>query len=159
MAIYWPTASFKGRTFKLCVLNRWDFNFCVRSSPLREPGNMARTCTKMQYMHRSSRDDPTMSPQWRAVDAEIKVPSGDNTELKRSPFQAWSRSVYSHSYCKGFVPCLFFTLPVHSPAFFPKLLPIFPMLAVANACFLCRPAEEHRPPCWMPVPVLSARGI
>ena len=25
----------KGRTFKLCVLARWDFDFCVRSSPLR----------------------------------------------------------------------------------------------------------------------------
>ena len=35
MAIYWPTPSFKGRTFKLCVLTRWDFNFCVRSSLLR----------------------------------------------------------------------------------------------------------------------------
>ena len=31
MAIYWPTPG-----FKLCVLTRWDFNFCVRSSPLRE---------------------------------------------------------------------------------------------------------------------------
>ena len=30
-----PTLGFKGRTFKLCVLTRWDFNFCVRSSPLR----------------------------------------------------------------------------------------------------------------------------
>ena len=28
------------------------------------------------------------SPQWGAADAEIKVPSGENTELKRSPFQA-----------------------------------------------------------------------
>ena len=35
MAIYRPTPDFKGRTFKLCVLTRWDFNFCVRSSPLR----------------------------------------------------------------------------------------------------------------------------
>ena len=35
--------------------------------------------------------------QWGAADAEIKVPSGENTELKRSPFQAWSRSVYSHT--------------------------------------------------------------
>ena len=35
MAIYWFTPGFKGRTFKLCVLTRWDFNFCVRSSPLR----------------------------------------------------------------------------------------------------------------------------
>ena len=25
----------KGRTSKLCVLNKWDFNFCVCSSPLR----------------------------------------------------------------------------------------------------------------------------
>ena len=29
-------------------------------------------------------------PQWGAVDSEIKVPSGENTELKRSPFIAWS---------------------------------------------------------------------
>ena len=34
MAIYWPTPGFNGRTFKLCVLIRWDFNFCVRRSPL-----------------------------------------------------------------------------------------------------------------------------
>ena len=32
-------------------------------------------------------------PQWGAADAEIKVPSGENTELKRSPFKAWSKSV------------------------------------------------------------------
>ena len=31
----------KGRTFKLCVLTRWDFNFCVRSSPLRGKGKAA----------------------------------------------------------------------------------------------------------------------
>ena len=35
MAIYWPTPCFKGRTFKLCVLTRWDFNLCVCSCPLR----------------------------------------------------------------------------------------------------------------------------
>ena len=35
MAIYWPTPSFKGRTFKLCVVTRWAFNVCSRSSPLR----------------------------------------------------------------------------------------------------------------------------
>ena len=28
------------------------------------------------------------TPQWGAADAEIKVPSGENTELKRSPFKA-----------------------------------------------------------------------
>ena len=56
-----------------------------------------------------------MVPQWGAADAEIKVPSGENTELKRSPFQAWSRSVYSHTcyaYYQGVLPCLF--LPFQS---------------------------------------------
>ena len=33
--MYWPTPGFKGRTVKLCALTRWDFNFRVRSSPLR----------------------------------------------------------------------------------------------------------------------------
>ena len=33
------------------------------------------------------------------------------------------------------------TLPVHSAAFFPKPLPISPVLALANTWFLCRPAE------------------
>ena len=37
---------------------------------------------------------PTLTdPQWGAADVEIKVPSIENTELKRSPFKAWSRSV------------------------------------------------------------------
>ena len=67
-------------------------------------------------------------PQWGAADAEIKVPSDENTELKRSPFIASSRSVYSHTcyaYCQGFISSLLIsTLPVHSPAFFPKPLPI-----------------------------------
>ena len=35
----WPYTDllqgFKGRTFKLCVLTKWDFDFCVRSSSLR----------------------------------------------------------------------------------------------------------------------------
>ena len=48
-----------------------------------------------------------ISAQWGAADAEIKVPSGENTELKRSPFKAWSRPLYSHTcytYCQGFLP-------------------------------------------------------
>ena len=48
--------------------------------------------------------------QWGAVDAEIKIPSGENTVLKHSASKAWSRSVYSHTfyaYCQGFLPCLF----------------------------------------------------
>ena len=43
------------------------------------------------------------------------IHSGENTELKCSPFKAWSRSIYSHTcyaYCQGFLPCLF--LPFRS---------------------------------------------
>ena len=77
----------------------------------------------------------TISPQWGAADAEIKVPSGENTELKRSPFKVWSRSVYSYTYyayCQEFLPRLFLPLRsiyLHS---FPNLSQIFPVLAVAN---------------------------
>ena len=44
MVLYWPTPGFRGRTFKLCVLTRWDFNFCVRGSPLQGNGNNIRCC-------------------------------------------------------------------------------------------------------------------
>ena len=49
-----------------------------------------------------------ISTQWGAADAEIKVPSVENTDLKRSLFKAWSRSVYSHTcyaYCQEILPC------------------------------------------------------
>ena len=36
---------------------------------------------------------------------------------------------------------VYFTLQVHSPALFPKPLPIVPVLAVASTGLLCRPAE------------------
>ena len=60
--------------------------------------------------------------QWGAAGAEIKVPSGENTGLKRSPFKACSRSLYSQicsAYCQGFVPCLFLPLrSIHLHLFF-----------------------------------------
>ena len=72
-------------------------------------------------------------PQWGAADAEIKVPSGENTELKRSAFKAGSRSVYIHTcyaYCHEFLSCLF--LPFQSIHLHLKLSGFFPALAVAN---------------------------
>ena len=84
------------------------------------------------------------APQWGAADAEIKVPSGENTELKRSPFKAWSRSVYSHTcyaYCQGFLSCLFLHFRSIHLHFFQNLSQFFPVLAVANTWFLCRPTE------------------
>ena len=98
-------------------------------------------------------------PQLGAADAEIKVSSGENTELKRSPFQAWSRSVYSHTcyaYCEGFLPCLFLPFPSIHLHFFQNLSRIFPVLAVANTGSWVGPQNEigHpvgcRFPCWVP---------
>ena len=37
------------------------------------------------------RNSLLMPPQWDAADAEIKVPSVEETELKGSLFPAWSR--------------------------------------------------------------------
>ena len=71
-------------------------------------------------------------PQWGAADAKIKVPSSENTELKRSPFKVWSRSVYSHTcyaYCKEFLPCLFLPFQSIHLQFFQNLSQFFPVLA------------------------------
>ena len=45
-AINTPTAGFKGITFKLRVLNRWDLNFCIRSSPLRDSNSLRLTVSE-----------------------------------------------------------------------------------------------------------------
>ena len=37
------------------------------------------------YLYDTCHPVPIVPPQWRAADAEIKVPSGENIELKRSP--------------------------------------------------------------------------
>ena len=77
----------------------------------------------------------TKKPQWGAADTEIKVPSGENTELKRSPFKAWSKSVYSHTcyaYCQGFLSCIFLHFRSIHLHFFQNLSRFFPVLAVAN---------------------------
>ena len=84
---------------------------------------------------KNSLDTTILAPQWGAADAEIKVPSGENTELKRSPFIAWSRSVYSHTcyaYCQGFLPCLFLPFRSIHLHFFQNLSRFFPVLALAN---------------------------
>ena len=65
-----------------------------------------------------------LAPQRGAAEAEIKVPSDENTELKGSPFKTWGRSVHSH-YAKltaRVSSLIIFTLPVRSPAFFAKTL-------------------------------------
>ena len=50
MAIGWPTPDFKGRTFKLFVLTRWDFNSYIRSSPLRSNNKKAFSLKARQQL-------------------------------------------------------------------------------------------------------------
>ena len=73
-------------------------------------------------------------PQWGAVDAEIKVPAGENTELKCSPFKAWSRSMYSqtcYAYCQEFLPCSF--------------LPSGPFTCIFSKTSHCMVMQHHEP--------------
>ena len=62
-------------------------------------------------------------PEWGAMDAEIKVPSVENTELEGSSFKAGvDQYIAIHA---TLTALLISVLPVHSPAFFPKPLPSF----------------------------------
>ena len=76
------------------------------------------------------------APQCGAADAEIKVPSDENTEPNRSPFKAWSRSVYGHTcytYFQGFLSSLFLPFQSIHLHFFQNLSRSFPVLAFADA--------------------------
>ena len=68
-------------------------------------------------------------PQWGAADAEFEVPSGENTELKRSPFKAWNTC---YAYCQGFLSCLFLPFRSIHLHFFQTSPDFFPVLVVAN---------------------------
>ena len=99
------------------------------------------------------------TPQWGAADAEIKVQSGENAELKRAPFKACSRSVYSHTcytYCQGFLPYLFLPFRSIHLHFFQDVSRFFSVLAVADTSSCVGPQNKigHpagcRFPSWVP---------
>ena len=105
---------------------------------------------------------------WGAADAEIKVPSVENTELEDSPFKAWGRSVYIAIHTALTARDFFLTnfyLLVYSPAFFQNLSLVFPVLAVASTGSRVGPQNKFDHPAQryrqllIQVPVLSARGI
>ena len=48
---------------------------------------MHAVITTKTQLHLTSRKVYTLIPQWGAEDAEIKILSGENTELKHSPFK------------------------------------------------------------------------
>ena len=83
------------------------------------------------------------TPHWGAADAEIKVPSGENTELKRSPLKPGvSQYIVIHATltARDFFVAYFYPSGPFT-CILPKPLQIFPVLPVANTWFLCRPAE------------------
>ena len=83
-----------------------------------------KTCPTLLRFPAISWSFTSMKPQWGAADAEIKVPSGENRELKRSPFKTWSRSVYSHSYyltARDFFLAYFYPTGPFTCVFFKKL--------------------------------------
>ena len=84
------------------------------------------------------------TPQWGAADAEIEVPSGENTELKRSPFKP-GVGQYIAIHATLTVGGFFLAYLYPSGPFtciFPNLSQFLsPVLAVAYTWFLCRPAE------------------
>ena len=91
---------------------------------------------------------------------------GENTELKRSPFQAWSGSVYSHTcyaYCQGFLLCLFPPFQSTHLHFFQNFSRFFPVLAAANTGSCVGPQNKigHpvgcRFPCWVPAEYKKAK--
>ena len=99
-----------------------------------ESGDVSRGFLRVMGLDRS--DVCALIPTVGAADTEIKVPSGENAELTRFPFKAWSRSVYSHTcytYCHAFLLGLFIPFrSIHLLFFSPKSPPIFHALAVAN---------------------------
>ena len=105
---------------------------------------------------------PFATPQWGAADAEMKVPSGENTELKRSPFKVWSRSVYSHTcyaYCQGFLPSLFLPFPSIQLHFFQNLSRFFLCWLWLAHGSCVGPQNEIGHPARGKVPMLITHGI
>ena len=101
-----------------------------------------------------------------SVDAEIEVPSGENTELKQYLFKAWCRSVYSHTcytYCQGFPLYLFLPFWSIHLHFFQNLFWFFPVLAVANTASCVGPQNKIGDPagcrfqCWVPAEYEQAK--
>ena len=84
MAVYWPTPGFKERTFQLCVLNRWDFNFCVQSSPLRVIGKRRKWWRKSTTHWEKAK---LVTETWTTGR------SGDGRKLLKGKRQNWWRKL------------------------------------------------------------------
>ena len=125
----------RGGDVKVCVLD-------INQPSLTTPFTLF-LCLFLSYgpftcisLHKSSRQLSAFSSRSRELRTQkLKVPSGENTELKRSPFQSWSRSVYSHTcyaYCQGVLPCLFLPFQSIHLHFFQNLSQFFSCAGLQN---------------------------
>ena len=81
-----------------CNLNTQNYarQYHFQTSPPFE--FIAKLCTgqasflikSVLHINKMSKTVLIQTPQWGAADADIKVPSDENTELICSPFKAWS---------------------------------------------------------------------
>ena len=75
------------------------------------------------------------TPQWGAADAEIKVSSGENTELKRFPLKPGVGqyiAIHATLTARNFFLAYFYPSGPFTCIFFQNLSQFFPVLAVAN---------------------------
>ena len=90
------------------------------------------------------------SPQWGTADAEIKVPSVENSELPKvlplKPGVGQNIAMHASSTAMNFF--LISTFPVHSTSFFSGLSLVFLALTVANTAPCMSPQRKfgHRAP-------------
>ena len=96
-----------------------------------DDGNCVHSSSGDIIIHYSTRRHIKLmkTPQWGTADAEIQIPSVvEYSELKGSPFKAWSRSAFPPCMLcllPGISALLISTLLVHPPVFFSQTSPKF----------------------------------
>ena len=83
IAIQWPTPGLKGRAFKLCAVNRWDFNFCVRSSPLRSWPHVRHKHGSAHVFGRLFCHSYPISVRW------VEIPPKDSLDCRTEMTTEW----------------------------------------------------------------------
>ena len=124
----------------------YDTRPSLNTSLLHLRGSDTRPSLNTSLLHlRGSDTRPALNiiPQWGGAETEIKVPSGENTELKRSPSLKLGVGQYIAIRATLTARDLFlayFCTSLHSPAFFQNLSRFF-LCWLWLTQVLCTPAQ------------------
>ena len=118
--------------------------FSHKNSSSVSVSNTVGSPSSVLTVHCCSTSFTLAASQWGAADAEIKIPSGENTELKRSPFKAWNRS-YMLRLLPGISSLLILPFRSIHLHFFPQNLSRFFRSCVGLQNQIC-----HPPGCRLP---------